>query len=183
MSVVEKFNMLDEFFGRALPPSLCPNNSEERYTPKSLEKLDANSGRKLRSLLHEIENGVNLSKFTFHSLSILWVLDELGDIYFAVEEVVDSRGENRFPKPYNLNDLPRGREKLGHPSLIKCEKARIAGEIKYDMGADSPTWNIDNNSGRYGLRKETEKTHLDNVSKEFAKHGILLEAWFIEGHQ
>ena len=73
--------------------------------------------------------------------------------------------------------------KLGHPSLIKCANARIAGEINFDMNAATPGWVISNKSGRYGLRKSTTQAHLDNIVSVFSKYGITLTPYFIQGNR
>jgi hypothetical protein len=158
------------------------SSAEQRYIPQSCEKLSNKNGKKLKSLMDEVSVGVILSKLTFWAVSILWAMDEHGDIYFAVEEVLDGRGRLMFPLPDSL-DTPVGKVKLGHPSLIKCAKARIAGEINFDMNAASPGWVISNKSGRYGLRKTTTRAHLDNVVDVFSKYNITLAPYFIPGNR
>ncbi len=173
---------MDDQFGKALPPDPNYSPAEKRYKPQSCEKLNTSTGKKLKSLMDEVASGVILSKLTFWAVTILWVMDKEGDIYFSVEEVVDSRGCLMFPLPESL-DLPIGKMKLGHPSLIDCKSARIAGEIMFDMYADSPTWVLSNKSGRYGLRVATTAVHLKNVIGIFAQHSIVLTPFFIPGHK
>lgn len=169
---------LDNDFGLALPPDRNVSPAEKRYSPSSLQKLDSSSGARLKALMDEVSNGITFPKITFWSISILWIMDEFGEIYFSVEEIVNSKG-GFVALLQQDNVVPPGKSKLGHPSLISGANARIAGEIYFDLRANSPAWTISNCSGRYGLRKTTQKKHLENVSKIFSKHGISMDIFYI----
>ncbi len=171
---------MDTRYGCALPPAFPVSHAEVRYVPKSCEKLDQASGIRLKALMDEVTQGVKFSKITFWSIAVLWIMDECGDIHFAVEEVVDSRGNLAFPLPFQV-DIPFGKSKLGHPALVRGANARIAGEIYFDMNASPATWTISNKSGRYGLRKTTVLSHLENVAKIFNGYGIPMDVEFITG--
>lgn len=171
---------LDNHYGYALPPAFQVSNAEAKYVPRSCEKLDEASGMRLKALMDEVVQGVKFSKVTFWSIAVLWIMDECGDIYFAVEEVVDSRGNLMFPLPFQL-DIPSGKSKLGHPALVRGANARIAGEIYFDMNASPAAWIISNKSGRYGLRKTTTSSHLENIAKIFESYAIPMGIEFIPG--
>lgn len=169
---------LDHDFGAALPPERDVSAAEKKYAPSSLEKLNPTNGMRLKNLMEEVGHGNKFPKLTFWSLSILWIMDEHGDVYFAVEEIVSSRGGLVAVLPADV-EVPKGKSKLGHPSLVRGANARIAGEIYFDINMPTPAWMISNRSGRYGLRKTTEERHLENVSEIFKKHKISLEIDFI----
>jgi hypothetical protein len=171
---------LDVQFGQALPPSRKPDYHEQNFTPKSKEKLDINSGEKLRNFMNEVKDGLKFPKITFWTVKILWIMDEKGEIYFSIEEVIDDRGRLFFPLPDSLK-IPEGKMKLGHPSLVECRAARIAGEINFDYEANTPGWTISNKSGRYGLRKTTTENHLNNIIGVFKHYGVELSPWFSPG--
>ncbi|QWG13381.1 hypothetical protein KMZ29_01100 [Bradyrhizobium sediminis] len=122
---------------------------------------------------------------------ILYLVDEAGLVRFSIEEAVDEdvvglasgRRFKRLEIPY-LSGLLRTDKKLGHPSLVNCGGARIAGQILFQPanGTGVPAhWTIDAWSGRYGRTVETarrESRHIDNVIAVFQLHGIELKNAF-----
>ena len=124
--------------------------------------------------------------------TILWIVDLDGSIRFAIEEYVDGDDPTNITEewyqdiPYHKNTgaeryrslLPKS-SKLGHPSLVGGNAARIAGEIYF---FSSPTkenleWRINASSGRYGVwHKSAQRKveHLRNVQYKFLSHRIGL---------
>jgi hypothetical protein len=174
---------LDAMFGALIPPQrpgrgLAVQRWERDFAPDSLSKLDDDSAASLRQAMKEISSGWKLGRVLIYDTIIIWAVDKAGDIWFAMEELV-------------LNDMPTGRPKhqrleltsvypkLGHPALVNCERARIAGEIYFDTGDDPPLWRINNNSGRYGRVPSRVPAHLNNVADRFRGFGIDLTPHFI----
>lgn len=83
----------------------------------------------------------------------IWLISESGDFIVAKETVI----------PGKFLD-PRGRRPatLGHPTLCRGCKARIAGEII--VGSDG-SLTINNQSGRYYSDPSDGKNHLDNAAQ------------------
>lgn len=152
---------------------------ERDFAPDSLSRLDDDSARSLKQTMEEISSGWTLGRVLTYDIIIIWVVDRRGDIWFAIEELV-------------LNDMPTGRPKhqtleltstfpkLGHPALVNCARARVAGEIYFDTGDDPPVWKISNNSGRYGRLPSRTRAHLNNVADHFRSFRIDLTPHFID---
>ena len=124
-----------------------------------------------------LENtSLKLIKEVFKEFPILWVLDCNGNIFFAVEEVVDSATkETKCPLPRKLK-VPINHEKIGHPSLLDGVKARIGGEILFDEANNQ--WYIFNKSGRYGKKDSTQNFHLENDARLFKKIRYFIKQVF-----
>ena len=120
-----------------------------------------------------------LGEACVRDLVILWLVDADGRILFAWEELVVNGEPQQVPKHVRL-PLMAGCEKLGHPSLIDCGQARIAGELFFDETTSSPAWRLNNRSGRYGIHETRRPEHLANVSKALREKGILVEEDFYD---
>ncbi|MBY5819039.1 hypothetical protein [Rhizobium leguminosarum] len=174
---------LTEKFGAAIAPTYT-NPGEVKAKPKSLHKLDITSSSLLKAYLKTASDGLGITKVNHGCLLILWLLDENGEIWFALEEAFkEAPGENlhhpmsRFwPFDPNSNFL-----KLGHPSLLdRPQKARIGGEIIYDPEFGSHGWVISNKSGRYGSRaKDQPEKHLTEAASVWNAFGISFDIYYI----
>ena len=169
---------LDAAFGPALKPvRVDPIELEVR--PSSLTQLDGESAPLLVSFMAATENGLKVTRFVYSELPILWIVDTDGSVWFSVEEIVETASKRFVAPRLRFGDVPKGHQKLGHPALIGGGPGRIAGEIFFDVGAESPCWAITNGSGRYGLLPGRQPNHLTNVSNLFGEHGIRLQESFI----
>jgi hypothetical protein len=169
---------LDQLFGVLVAPSRL-DPKEKSVSPRSLQKLEASSGTLLRQLMDVTERRLGVSAYVYCEVPILWIVDDRGDVWFSLEEVIDEETDE-FTIP-NLRDTPAadGYARLGHPSLVSANSARIAGEILFDVRAENPSWYITNASGRYGIGHDRKEDHLKEVSKLFRDFGINLFERFI----
>ena len=66
--------------------------------------------------------------------------------------------------------LPSGRpEKLGHPTLVGGDAARIGGEVRWVESEKA--WKINDASGRYSSQADRSPDMLRNVQKSFSNSG------------
>jgi hypothetical protein len=144
---------------------------ERDFAPDSLTKLDSVSGESLKQIMREISSDWKLGKVLTYDTIIIWLVDKIGDVWFALEELVFNDMPTGRPKHQSL-PLTTNLPKLGHPALINCARARIAGEIYYDTGAVLPLWRINNQSRRYGRHSSRIPLHLSNVSDQFRAYGV-----------
>ncbi|GEM_PF-6456954 len=147
---------------------------EELHTPSSRCKLEATSVAQLSLFMKEVELGWRLGLLLVHDVLLIWVVDEAGDIWFAIEELIVDGRPTGHPRHISLlKQLGKAQEvdKLGHPSLIFCKKGRIGGEIYFDTGVSPPEWVINPYSGRYGIHPTRELQHLRNAANRFS--GLL----------
>lgn len=181
MAIQHKPNELTDRFGAALEPERV-DRLEETTRPVSLQRLGKRSARLLKKLTAATAEGLGVARYVYSEFPILWVIDASGDVWFALEEVVDSEtGDFILPRSPNSRPASMRRSgRLGHPALIGAGAGRIAGEIMFDIGQDPPCWTISNASGRYGLRPGRTALHLANAAKVFAKYGIPLKPEFIQ---
>jgi len=158
---------LDGRFGHAIPPKRL-DPVEAAVQPLSLQRLTGKTAKLLKRLMLVSEQGLGVARFAYAAVPILWVIDSSGDLWFALEEIIQAEdGKFVFPR---IRDTPMdpGHQRLGHPSLVRGANARIAGEIFFDIRAEFPAWVITNGSGRYGLREGRSPAQLSNVSQKFA---------------
>ncbi|MBN8197664.1 hypothetical protein [Thalassospira povalilytica] len=169
---------LDTEYGPLLSPNRV-DSAERRLKPLSLHELNSGSATLLEKMMATSVEGLKVSSYVFSELPILWIVDKNGKLWFALEEIVlDATDKFRYPKPSKL-DVPNEHSKLGHPSLVNAEEARIAGEMLFDIRAEPPNWYLTNASGRYGLHKTRNENHLLSVVKLFQKYGIELKHQFL----
>jgi len=169
-------------FGDLLAPTVV-SGGERTFVPKSLQRLDQETAAFLRAIMETAEQGSRVAVTIFSEMPILWAIDNDGEIWFALEEVVDPQtGKSLYPLVRNQlvralieqHNLVR----LGHPALLRGEHGRIAGDILYDD--EAPGWFISNNSGRYGRRLGRSEEQLENVRLKFEEHSIHLKKQFIQ---
>lgn len=168
------FLSLDERFG----PLIAPTRVEEwerNWFPKSLSKLDARSALSLQRHMGEISSGWSLGRVWCDDTLIIWVVDEGGVVWFAIEELIWKALPTGLPK-FQRFPLTEWEPKLGHPSLIGGKSARIGGEIQFNISTLS--WSINNGSGRYGYDPSRNARQLSNVAQIFAEFGIALKLHF-----
>jgi len=150
---------LDELFGLPRLPTEV-RSWEVDAKPLSLQILDAKLGKVLNDWKKLSSNPllINASKCTH----FIWCIDEAGTTWIAYEEIArpqDQEAREFEQLPPFKEGLPRFRDipvhpalnkKLGHPTLISSQKARIAGEVYLDPQHDGKIeWVANARSGRY----------------------------------
>lgn len=167
-------NDLDSRFGRiGRRAGNHVRHFERKFKPLSLFIL----GRDSRQVIEDLRKLSDLTEIAVLSrgIRLLWAVSREGEIHVAFGELVDpnlgSIGQTFQP---SMN-LPTGLNKLGHPSLIDDNEARISGELYLDDGV----WVINNKSGRFGFLEDRSEVHLSNVAAEFVKHGLKVEIDFL----
>lgn len=171
---------LDFEYGPAIPaqPRIWargrqPYDDWERHPPRSLTRLDDRTAPPLKRAMEDIAAGWRIGEVLVKDVSFIWLVDISGQIWIAVEELVVGGQSLGVPKLRHTKA-----DKLGHPALVNCGNARIAGEIICDFDPDPPEWLINNLSARYGTHRSRTDLHLQNVAKVFARFGITLTSKF-----
>ena len=168
---------LDALYGPAL---VAGGNGIQLHewilSPYSRQTLDKTSGAALATYLEQVAllHLNNLFPEIFH---LLWIVDEDGELWFSLEEVVDQSGVTIGIFPKSVQARPLNLQKLGHPTLLgnASKRARIGGEIVFDP--DDPDRSgrkfcLTNASGRYGLRPSQRREHLEAVAGKFEENGL-----------
>jgi len=175
---------LDDMFGPPVPPRPFGPESkgyrdwEKCNRPMSLSRLTAETAISLKTIMDDVGTGWMIGRVLTNDILIIWIVDLSGIIWFAVEECVIDGQHYSVPKHQTL-PLTSGAEKLGHPSLVDCGNARIAGEIRYDPDPSVASWVINNKSGRYGTHPSRTCAQLVRVAAEFGRHRISLKHRFL----
>ena len=171
---------LDAVFGELLTPEKV-DPFEASIRPLSLQCLDANTGEWLKAFMQATEAGLGVTRFVYCEIPILWVVDNLGDIWFAVEEIITADTQEFIRPRFRRGDpITTNYHRLGHPALLGAQPGRIGGEILFDARAKTPAWFITNGSGRYGLREGRLPAHLTAAKQKFQNHGITLTEDFLK---
>lgn len=151
---------------------------EEANRPRSFTVLSRDTARQLRAFMDDIRSGFSTGRVLVDDAIIIWVVDGLGDVRFAIEEMVYDGAPTGLPKLQTF-PLTRYLPKLGHPSLLDEEngrrRGRIAGEIRLWESATGPYWSINRRSGRYGYFTDRAYVHLKNAADQFRVFGIELQ--------
>jgi hypothetical protein len=176
---VEEYpDYLDQEYGPAIEPQnggiKAWEKADGRILPIALNRI---TGKWLTDLLHAADQSP-LALKAIQAVTVLWAIDEAGDLYFALEEVIDTV-QNMAQRPkmrgIALNDQVKP---LGHPLLVGCGKGRISGEILVDGVHSDLRLAINNRSGRYGRHASRTRQHLENVVLLFSSFGVTLQAEF-----
>ncbi len=175
---------LDERFGECLPFQRDASEAELSAQPRSFQVLSEDTAPALKMLI-DTAPMQPLSQVVYATSPILWLVDQAGNVRFAMEEVLNrDTGSLHFILPRNGPPLRPFEVRLGHPSLLEPgsperKVARIGGELFYDPFKGRAPWVLSNNSGRYGKRPHIRREHLENVNEIFAGFGISLRTFFI----
>lgn len=176
---------LDTDFGPLLPPqkrdpSLPAWKPWETTAPASKTVLDATSAPQLAQFTMAVMENWALGQACVRDLLILWVIDEEGRFTYAWEELVVEGKPQQVPR-HNRLELTHRCDKLGHPSLVGCGEARIAGELYLDETGSSVAWVLNNKSGRYGLHPTRTPHHLRRVADMLRDAGVPVVEHFLHG--
>ncbi|WP_158775601.1 hypothetical protein [Rhizobium sp. H4] len=175
---------LDERYGECLQFQRDASPVELSAMPRSLQVLTEETAPALKSLI-DAASSQPLAEVVYATSPILWLVDEAGNIRFAMEEVLNREtGNLHFILPRNGPPLRPFEARLGHPSLLEpgnpeTKVARIGGELFYAPIRGRSPWVLSNNSGRYGKRPHIRREHLENVNEVFAGFGISLRTFFV----
>ena len=172
---------LDDFFGAVVTAERLFREEIETQ-PFSLTELSAESAQLLHQYMATAVNGLAISQVSHNMLPILWVLDQGGRVFLALEEVYDEASkEKKYPLARGMR-VPEGFYKLGHPSLINGEEkvARIGGELLFDPDPEFGIsgWVITNASGRFGFGPNRTQKHLRNVADVFGSYGLPVDTFY-----
>jgi hypothetical protein len=153
---------------------------EKHNTPHSIIVLNDITAVPLQQFMKQTQEGWPIGRTLVNDVIFIWLVDETGRIFVSLEELVIDALPVHVPKFQTLNALT-SRDKLGHPSLVSCDKARIAGEIRFlpETSTRQSAWAINNASWRYGLYAGRTKAHLENAAAQFRKHNVILEVDFL----
>ena len=174
---------LDELFGPVLPPQNGGVRHWESHASVKCYELNQASARDLSDFLALAMNG-ELGLQLMQAITMLWVVNNDGDVIFAMEQTIASEGTLRRPR---MRGTPLGSsvKSLGHPLLVNGGSARISGELYIDDSEDPDssdlTWILNNKSGRYGVHKTRKSEHLENVAALFRRYQVPVETDFMEG--
>lgn len=162
----------DEFGSLREPTAIHPWENE--LTPKSKILLDSNVAHYLISYkkLSEIDLFYNaIQRFQF-----IWAMDEYYDIWIAYEEIVDVDSTlSGHPRRRGCPSHPADEKKLGHPTLVNCGMARIAGELYLDEEESGDlVWMLNASSGRYCRKTPPSTLQCEAIQNRF--HMIIGES-------
>lgn len=176
----------DVLYGPCLPFARDASEAEMGVNPRSLEFLNEETAP---ALIKHLENAESLllSQVVHATMPILWLIDEAGQIRFAMEEVIArDTGYLSYILPRNGPPMRETDVRLGHPALLEpvnageAKSARIGGEIFYDpIRRSELSWVLTNNSGRFGKRPHIKREYLENAGKAFEALGVSLRTFFI----
>ncbi|EUB97264.1 hypothetical protein PMI07_000840 [Rhizobium sp. CF080] len=169
---------LDAMFGCCDPAGRTIEDPERHFSPQSLQRLDEDTAPLIRRYMELACDGLRLPGVLHRTHPMLWLIDKPGDVWTAIEEVIDAEtGAYLYPLSRSQSSKP-GHVRLGHPSLViaRNKHARIGGEIKYSAAANK--WIISNRSGRYGTRPNQTQAHLAAAASRFMEFDIELTVSF-----
>lgn len=177
---------LDALFGPCLPFERAATDAELGVSSRSLEILSRETAQALKLHLENADS-LPLAQVIHSTAPILWLIDEAGQIRFAMEEVIErDTGALSYILPRSGPPLRDTEVRLGHPALLdpvragEKKSARIGGEIFFDPTPRSDiSWVLTNNSGRFGKRPHIRREHLENANNAFKEYGISLREFFI----
>lgn len=170
---------LDARYGAVRSVTDKVKQAERDHRPGTRQMLDDETAPVLRNYMQSALDGVKFSTVLHSTIPILWAVDPSGHLWFAIEEVVDTKNSGYlFPYARNLK-LDDDQEKLGHPSVVGGAEARLGGEIMFDSGFDRPVWVLNNKSGRFGYGDDRKKEHLETVQADLGHHGIHVVVDFV----
>lgn len=164
---------LDSVFGRLRGPSEV-NEWENGRAPHSLVVLDA----AVSSALLEYRRVCQASLLirAAQAFAFIWAMDVQGHIVIACEELSDEALEydgevphQGYPRRRGIGSHPVEKKKLGHPTLVSCGQARVAGELYLDIDEGNLFWFVNCSSGRY-CRQVAPST-----SQQSAVHQLFME--------
>ena len=195
---------LDQIFGFCVDPNqnvTGVTDWERKHHQLSRNCLDHKSAAALNRFMNLAEGDRLLaSMWPVVELTIIWLVDQGGAIYFAIEEVVKpddvlarvypaedydgNENVHRYPLQKSLTLWPgHDGRKLGHPALVHGSPARIGGEIFFDAGEGAGEWLIWNKSGRFGSNLGRNLEQLTNVAKQFGNYGVKLRPVLFVGRK
>jgi hypothetical protein len=165
---------LDQLYGEPRTPAYV--GPFERRRQASWLLLDTAGGRDLKAYLEHACGEAYLARHFCDGFNTLWLIDTDGHIRIAIEEmaILDAPTFVSVPMP---NAVRNNAIKLGHPSLVEGDVARIGGELT--LLTATGTYYISNKSGRFGSGRSRD--HLENAAKLFVAKGIEVTTSYLPG--
>lgn len=165
---------LDLSYGELVHPS-CIDEYEKSENPVSVETLNSTNAANLKLYMASAISGLKLSELIAQQLPILWVIDEDGELQFAIEEYLNAENPalriGRFGKlPRVINTESGEWSRIGHPSLLPSKLGRIGGELVLKDG----DWVLSNRSGRYGVVFGRKEAQLESVKRLLHSFGLTV---------
>jgi len=154
---------LSEKYGNPRWPSKV-HGWEAGRAPRSLSRLDEATGEAL--VRFKSANQDSLFKFAAKCVTYLWVMDVDGVVHISVEELAlmpDGTDVTGYPRRRDFPVHPVEEKKLGHPTLVNGERARMGGELFLDNTCSELCWYINVNSGRYCKDAPPSETQVQNI--------------------
>ena len=169
---------LEEYFGPCIDAKYL---DDEHLDPLSAQLLDNEGAQELRENLNRATSVSPLTLLLATSAVFLWIVDPNGNVLVGVEEIIPDAGKPgaRYARLVGVV-RSEGSLRLGHPAFVRRQshQARFAGEIFWDR--EIARWVINNQSGRYGIRRGHTKEHLTRVASVFSGLGIDMIERFLE---
>jgi hypothetical protein len=132
----------------------------------------------LTTFLHMAFEPHPVDHLLYQAVFFLWLVNEIGDIIIAYEEMFPTAGSYRAPRQREC-PVPAGGRRLGHPALVNGGPGRIGGELLFDDG--NRRWVLMNKSGRYGVGPDRSEQHLRNVARRFEESGMQIAVHYLRG--
>jgi hypothetical protein len=162
---------LDEQFGELRSPERIMAWEKGRR-PNSLCTVDIDTVSTLNKLRDCAQS--QLLRSAAQTQNYLWIMDAGGTVKIAIEELalLDGKPDTRgFPRRRGYKH-PSEDKKLGHPTLLDGDRARIAGELVLDVFDGELHWVFNAASGRYCREKPPTQRQIDAVADLIRKKGL-----------
>ena len=175
---------LDDRFGAAKAPRTGTRFGEDLHYPQSLVTIDLPIANidlpPLVAYMIAVQRRCGITSYLCDSVTILWLIDADGRIRLAVEEAFDAvKPRATIPILRHNRDGSSGWHKLGHPSLLdeQGKLGRIGGEMRFfpNLGR----WELNNDSGRYGMSCGRTAEQLKNVANCLKQYGVSVQDEFL----
>lgn len=176
MSMTSAPSSLDVQFGECKEPGQV-GQYEARFVPSSCFHFNKSTAGRLRAIAATLDAELKISHCLYTDFTVIWLVNDVGALLIALDEVITDDEQHTFPLPRAVGSDARFRErKLGHPSLVHGNAARIGGELNYEAVAG--LWYLTNKSGRYGVNCGRTPLQLNEVAKIFEAQGFPVRQRF-----
>lgn len=157
-------------------PSPRIGKLEKSHVPRSRHLLTKETAELLKGYMEEARGDLTFARMIHNALPVLWAIDADGQFWISLEEVVEvATVRYLYSLPRGVL-LSKGQAKLGHPSLVASNRARIAGELWVMLQDDGKAgWAISNKSGRFGYGDARSEAHLINAAQVLRDFDIEVE--------
>lgn len=158
---------LDRDFGTMRAPSKVDAWEVDR-APASKTRVDAAVGNGLVAYKDAVQ--LQLFAHAARCVTYIWVIDADGSVHMSVEELAelpDGTEIMGYPRRRDYPRHPAEEKKLGHPTLVGGNNARVGGELFLDVKGGKLMWFVNVNSGRYCQFAPPSPEQVANVLETF----------------